>query len=379
MARSRTVTVALAAGGTGGHMFPAEALAGELLARGLTVALLTDRRGEAFGERVTGMSVHAISAGVLAGGVVQKAEGALRLAVGLFQARGILARLKPRVVVGFGGYPSVPTMLAASRAGIVTVLHEQNAVLGRANRLLAPRAARLATAFAKVETFDRVPPERMLHIGNPVRAAVIAVGTGPYPAVVADGPVRLLVTGGSQGARVFGRVVPAAVALLPEPLRRRLVIAQQCRQENLDEVRAAYAGQTPPPELSRFFGDLPERLAAANLVICRAGASTTAELTAAGRPAILVPYPFATDDHQSANARALAEAGGAWLMPERALTPESLAAQLRALLEDPVQLSKAAACARNAARPDAAARLADAVIELLPENGASHEHREAAA
>jgi UDP-N-acetylglucosamine--N-acetylmuramyl-(pentapeptide) pyrophosphoryl-undecaprenol N-acetylglucosamine transferase len=283
------------------------------------------------------------------------------------------------VVVGFGGYPSVPTMLAASRAGIVTVLHEQNAVLGRANRLLAGRAARVATAFPKVETFGRVAPERMLTVGNPVRAAIIAVGTGPYPAVVADAPVRLLVTGGSQGARVFGRVGPAAVALLPEAMRRRLAITQQCRPENLDEVRAAYAGQTPAPELSAFFQDMPERLAAANLVICRSGASTTAELTAAGRPAILVPYPFATDDHQTANAQALAEAGGAWLMPERTLTPETLAAQLQSLLAEPHQLCRAAACARSVARPDAAARLADAVIELLPENGASHEPREAAA
>jgi UDP-N-acetylglucosamine--N-acetylmuramyl-(pentapeptide) pyrophosphoryl-undecaprenol N-acetylglucosamine transferase len=362
--------VALAAGGTGGHMFPAEALAGELIARDVKVALITDRRGEVFGDRVKGVSVHQISAGVLAGGVVERAQGALRLAVGVFQARGILARLRPGAVVGFGGYPSVPTMLAASRAGIVTVLHEQNAVLGRANRLLAPRAVRIATGFPSIETFGRAAADKVVCTGNPVRAAIAAVGTVPYPAPEPGGPLRLLVMGGSQGARVFGRLIPAAVALLPEALRRRLIIAQQCRGENIEEARAAYACLPQAPELATFFHDVPERLASVHLVIARAGASTVAELGAAGRPAILVPYPFATDDHQAANARAVVEAGGAWLMPERTLTPESLAEQLRALLVEPAILASAAACMRAAGRPDATARLADMVIELLPENGA---------
>ncbi|MBX6320550.1 MAG: undecaprenyldiphospho-muramoylpentapeptide beta-N-acetylglucosaminyltransferase [Rhodospirillaceae bacterium] len=360
-------------------MFPAEALAGELMAHSVAVALITDRRGEAFGKRLAGVSVHQVSAGMLAGGVVQKAEGALRLAVGLFQARAVLARLRPQVVVGFGGYPSVPTVLAAARTGIATVLHEQNAVLGRANRLLAPRAARLATAFARIETFGRVPPERIVYTGNPVRPAIAAVGADPFPTPTSDGPLNLLVLGGSQGARVFARVVPAAVALLPETLRRRLVIAQQCRPEDLEAARAAYAGQALEPTLSPFFDDMPARLAAAHLVIARAGASTVAELGAAGRPAILVPYPFATDDHQTANARALVEADGAWLMPERTLTPETLAARLRGLLLDPPALAHAAAAARGAGRRDAAACLARAVMEFLPEDGARPAPREAAA
>jgi UDP-N-acetylglucosamine--N-acetylmuramyl-(pentapeptide) pyrophosphoryl-undecaprenol N-acetylglucosamine transferase len=363
-------TVALAAGGTGGHMFPAEALAGELLHRGIKVALLTDRRGRSFGDGLGQVSIHQISAGTLGGGVVDRAQGALRLAIGLFQARGILARLRPGAVVGFGGYPSVPTMLAASRAGRPTVLHEQNAVLGRANRLLAPHAARLAVSFPTVQTFDRIAADRIVFTGNPVRPAIAVVGQSLYPAPAPDGPLELLVLGGSQGARVFGRLLPAAMALLPAALRERIRLVQQCRPENLEAARSAYAGMAQPPELAAFFDDVPVRLARAHLVIARAGASTVAELTAAGRPAILVPYPFATDDHQSANARALDAAGGAWLMAECALTPQSLAERLQALLGDPATLSRAAQAARAAGRPDAAARLADMVMGLLPEDDA---------
>jgi UDP-N-acetylglucosamine--N-acetylmuramyl-(pentapeptide) pyrophosphoryl-undecaprenol N-acetylglucosamine transferase len=375
----RTRTVALAAGGTGGHMFPAEALAGELVQRGIKVALITDSRGRGFGDRLKQVSVHQISAGQIGGGVVDRAQGALRLAIGLFQARGILARLRPGAVVGFGGYPSLPTMIAANRAGRTTVLHEQNAVLGRANRLLAPKAAKVAIAFPAIETFGRVEADRLVYTGNPVRAAIAAVGGTAYAPPHAGGPIELLVLGGSQGARVFGRVLPAAVALLPGALRSRIHLSQQCRPENLDEVRAAYAGLSLAPDLASFFDDVPARLARAHLVIARAGASTTAELTAAGRPAILVPYPFAMDDHQTANARALDAAGGAWLMPERALTPEALAARLTALLDDVPTLARAAAAARAAGRPDAAARLADMVMELLPEGDAAHTRRGVAA
>jgi len=363
--------IVLAAGGTGGHMFPAEALAGELIARGCHVALVTDRRGRGFADRLPAVETHRISAGGLAGsGLLRRARSALELAVGLFQARGLIHRLAPQVAIGFGGYASVPTMLAAHRAGLPTILHEQNAVLGRANRLLAGRATRIATSFAAMPgaTLD---PGKVVVTGNPVRAAVAAVGDLPYPTLDPGAPVRLLVLGGSQGARVFSRVVPAAVALLPQGLRARLRLAQQCRPEDLEAVRAAYERLGVPAELATFFDDMPRHLAAAHLAIARAGASTVAELAAAGRPAILVPFPFAADDHQAANARCAGETGGAWPMPEPTFTAEALAVRLQALIAEPDALTRAAAAARAAARRDAATRLADLVGALAPCDGAA--------
>jgi UDP-N-acetylglucosamine--N-acetylmuramyl-(pentapeptide) pyrophosphoryl-undecaprenol N-acetylglucosamine transferase len=371
--------VVLAAGGTGGHLFPAEALAGELLARGLRAALITDRRGRGFGERLPGVPVHRISAGAMAGtGMLGRAEGALRLALGLFQARGLIARLAPSVAVGFGGYPSVPTMLAAARAGLPTLLHEQNAVLGRANRLLARRATMVAGAFPGLALPGATP---LVVTGNPVRPAIAAVGMEPYRAPGCEAPLHLLVLGGSQGARVFSRVVPEALALLPPGLRARLVLAQQCRPEDLDQVRAAYERLGIAARLASFFEDIPALLAEAHLVVARAGASTVAELAAAGRPAILVPYPFAADDHQTANAESAGKAGGAWPVAERSLTAAALAERLAALAAEPAVLAAAAEAAGRTARRDAAERLADLVLDLLPQNGraGSGQRRERAA
>ena len=360
--------IALAAGGTGGHMFPAEALAGELLARGHAVALITDRRGGGFGERLPTVETHRISAGGLAGtGIVGRAQGVVQLGVGFFQARGLLGRLKPSVAVGFGGYASVPTMLAASLSSIPTVLHEQNAVLGRANRLLAKRATRIATSFASVAFMGG--GDRAALTGNPVRPGIAALADQPYPPLVPGGAIQILVVGGSQGARVFSRLIPEAVALLPDELQRRLRIAQQARAEDLETARANYAKLAATVELAPFFGDMPERLRAAHLVVCRSGASTVAELTAAGRPAVLIPYPFATDDHQTANARALDTAGAAWLMPEAATTPAMLADRLAALAADSERLGRAGDVARALGRRDAAARLADLVTSLIRGNG----------
>jgi len=373
---SAAARIALAAGGTGGHMFPAEALAGELLARGHGVALITDWRGGGFGERLPAVETHRISAGGLAGtGIVGRAQGVLQLGVGFFQARGLMGRLKPAVVVGFGGYASVPTVLAASVSGIPTVLHEQNAVLGRANRLLARRATRIATSFASVVGIG--VSNRAALTGNPVRPGIAALADQPYPPLAPDGTIQVLVVGGSQGARVFSRLIPEAVALLPAELQCRLHIAQQARAEDLETARASYATLPATVELAPFFGDMPERLRSAHLVICRSGASTVAEVTAAGRPAILIPYPFATDDHQTANARALDDAGAAWLMPETATTPAMLADRLAALAADPERLGRAADVARALGRRDAAARLADIVTSLIRSNG-SHRRKEAA-
>lgn len=371
--------VVLAAGGTGGHVFPAEALAAELAARGCRVALFTDRRGGALEGRFAGVDVHHIRAGAVAGkSFAARLRSAPELAFGTLQARCALQRMRPSAVIGFGGYPSIPTMLAAGFGGFPAAIHEQNAVLGRANRLLASRVTRIATSF---ESSRGIPPEavaKVVHTGMPVRPAIAAARERPYPGLAPSGPVRLLVLGGSQGAHVLSAVIPQTVALLPEDLRLRLSISQQCRPEDLEETRAAYARLGVEAELARFFADVPERLAAAHLVISRAGASTVAEVTAVGRPAILVPYPFAIDDHQSVNAHAVDSAGAGWLMPEDSFTPPALAARLGSLFALPATLERAAACARAAGRPDAAMRLADVVCALLPSNGDAETGRRAA-
>lgn len=353
--------VVIAAGGTGGHFFPAEALAAELVARGHRIVLMTDARSGALASPTfAGREQFVIhGAGIAGRGVRRGATAIGSLAAGVVQARAILKRIDAGCVVGFGGYPSVAPVLASRllRHRTVVILHEQNAVLGRANRFLAGQADILALGFDKTE---RLPPgTRTEVIGNPVRPAISALsGTSYLPATER---IRLLVLGGSLGARVFSDVVPAALRLLPAALRARLSVVQQTRPEDQERVRAAYAADGIAAELSPFFADVAARLAAAHLVIARAGASTVAELAVAGRPSILVPLPGAIDDHQSANARALAEAGGAWVVPQPRFTPASLAERLGALLTDPVRLAAAAAAAGRHARAGAAASLADLV------------------
>jgi len=365
--------VVLAAGGTGGHLFPAEALARALRARGRRVALITDPRAADFGERIEGVKTHRLPLRPGRRGLVGRGLNAFGLVASATRALGLLRRLSPDVVVGFGGYPSVPTLLAALRFRRPTVLHEQNAALGKANRLFARRADRIATSFPHVRLLPKSLAGRVVTTGNPVRPEIVRVGEGGYAPPDATGPLRLLVLGGSQGARVFSTVVPAALALLPEALRQRLQVAQQARPEDVDAARGAYAAAGVAATVAPFFADVAERLAVAHLVICRSGASTVAELAVAGRPAVLVPYPHATDDHQSDNARALAEAGGGWLMPEAGLTPAALAAHLALLAAEPTRLAEAAQGARGMGRPDAAERLAGVVEELLaaPAGGAA--------
>jgi UDP-N-acetylglucosamine--N-acetylmuramyl-(pentapeptide) pyrophosphoryl-undecaprenol N-acetylglucosamine transferase len=363
--------VVLAAGGTGGHVFPASALALELERRGIGLAVVTDRRGGDLGGFLANVETHAIRAGGIAGkSFGGRLRGIVDLALGFLQARRILGRLRPSAVVGFGSYASVPTVLAASLAGIKTAIHEQNAILGRANRFLAGRVHAIATSF---EASQGVPAEaaaKACHTGMPVRPQIVAVRARSYPALGPDGPVRLLVLGGSQGARRLSEVVPAAVGALGETLRRRLVVCQQCRAEDEGAVRQAYEGLGVAAELSPFFADVHERLAEAHLVIARAGASTVAEIATVGRPVILVPYPHAIDDHQSANAHAIDDAGAGWLLPEEALSAESLAARIDSLLGLPRMLERTAASARAVGRPDAAERLADLVAGLIGWNGA---------
>ncbi|HEY3916690.1 MAG TPA: undecaprenyldiphospho-muramoylpentapeptide beta-N-acetylglucosaminyltransferase [Stellaceae bacterium] len=365
--------VVLASGGTGGHLFPAEALASALLARGHRVALVTDRRGQAFADRLPEVALHRIPAGRLDAGLIGKAMGVAEMMLGTFAAGTLLGRLRPAVVVGFGGYPSVPTMLAASRRRLATVVHEQNALMGRANRLLAPRVSRIATSFPQVQGLKPADQARITFTGNPVRPEIARLRDLPYAAP--SGAINLLVTGGSQGARILSTVIPEALARLPATLKARLALAQQARPEDIDRVRETHRQNGIAAEVAPFFHDVPERLARAHLVIARSGASTVAELCVAGRPAILVPYAHAADDHQSVNARALEEAGAVWVMPESGFTPETLAAHLETLLAAPESLTAAAAAARALGKPDAAARLADLV--LAGANG--DDHRENAA
>lgn len=357
--------ILLAAGGTGGHVFPAEAVARALLDRGYRLALVTDRRGTAYGGALGQIPAYRLRAASPSGGTLARVRGAIALSLGIARAIWLLWRLRPAAVLGFGGYASVPAMLAATWLGLPTAIHEQNAILGRANRLLAGSVKRIALSHAEVGNLRAALKARTVLTGNPVRPAIAALANTAYARPALGEPLRLLVIGGSQGANVFARVVPAAVAALPHEARRRLAIVQQCRPEDLENVRAQYREARVEAELAPFFADMPERLAGAHLVIARAGASTVAEIALAGRPAVLVPYPYATDDHQRANAASLADAGGAWLVPEPEFTPEKLLTLLASFLADATPLAGAATAVRAQARPNAAEALADLVESLI--------------
>ena len=362
--------IVLATGGTGGHMFPALAVADELLLRDRHPVVVTDERGAgrtAFDPRV---DVRVVRTGTFTGRtVLGKARGFADIAAGCWQARRILREVAPAIAVGFGGYPSLPTMLAAAYGGTRTMIHEQNAVLGRVNRLLASRVDSIAVAYPGTRRPSPGALARAAAVGNPVRDAVAAVREVPYTVPDETAPLELLVFGGSQGAAVFSDVVPRALIELPERYRARLRVTQQCRPEDLERVERAYAAAGIVADLSAFFADLPARLTVAHAVIARAGASTISELTVAGRPGVLVPYPHATDDHQTANARALADEGAAWLMPERRLSPRALAETLERLFGNPRLLADAAGKARDLGRPGAAQELANAVCRMASPDG----------
>ncbi|MET1755450.1 undecaprenyldiphospho-muramoylpentapeptide beta-N-acetylglucosaminyltransferase [Novosphingobium sp. RD2P27] len=352
----------LAAGGTGGHLIPAFALAVELERRGHHVALITDERGAAIPGKPDTLPAHILPPGRIAGknpvGWVKGGKGVLegrRMALRLFES------FNPAAVVGFGGYPALPTMLAARAAKIPTVIHEQNAVLGRVNRMFASRVDAIATAFANVDRLSPKQQGKVSLVGNPVRAEVLALREAPFPPFTEDSLLRILVTGGSQGARILSEVVPDGLAMLPTALRSRLQVIQQCRAEDIEAVRQRYASHGIPAELATYFENMAERLAGAHLFIGRAGASTIAELTAVGRPAILIPLPIATDDHQAANAREMASAGGARSIRQNKFTAGELAKQIRAMAQRPETLANAAHAAWNCGYPNAAADLADLV------------------
>jgi UDP-N-acetylglucosamine--N-acetylmuramyl-(pentapeptide) pyrophosphoryl-undecaprenol N-acetylglucosamine transferase len=354
----------LAAGGTGGHMVPAAALAAELTKRGHRVALVRDERGGRGPGLFEGIQTHVLPAGRLGGGPLGWGKAMREMWRGRTMARELYRTFRPAAVIGFGGYPALPALLAAFADKIPTAVHEQNAVLGRVNRFVARRVDAIATSS---EPTERLAPKLLgkTHlVGNPVREAVLALRTRPYPLLEEDGIFRILVTGGSQGASILSQVVPDGLAMLPVTLRRRLQVTHQARIADIDAVRKKYAEHDIPAELATYLPDMPEQLAWAHLVIARAGASTISELTAAGRPAILVPLPGATDDHQTANAREITRAGGARTIAQGDFTAVELAKQMQKLGLDPAALQNAAGRARSCGRPNAASDLADLVESL---------------
>jgi len=354
----------LAAGGTGGHLIPAFALATELEARGHHVALITDERGANIPGKPETVPAHVLPAGRFGKNPLKWPAGISAVFEGRQMALRLFETFEPSAVIGFGGYPALPALLASTAAKIPTVVHEQNAVLGRVNRLLAGRVDAIATSYPHVERLKGKYADKVHLIGNPVREDVLALRDQDFPTLTEESLLRVLVTGGSQGARILSEVVPDGLAMLPPPLRQRLQITQQCRAEDLDSVRERYNEHDIPAELGTYFEDMHERLADTHLFIGRAGASTIAELTAVGRPAILIPLPIATDDHQAVNTREMVKTGGARMIRQDNFGPKELAKQIQAMAQKPESLANAAHGAWNCGRPKAVKDLADLVESL---------------
>jgi UDP-N-acetylglucosamine--N-acetylmuramyl-(pentapeptide) pyrophosphoryl-undecaprenol N-acetylglucosamine transferase len=356
--------VLLAAGGTGGHLFPAQALADALRRRGAEVDLATDERATRYGGDFPARETHVIPSATIRGrDPISLAKTFASLGIGGAKALALLRRVRPVAVVGFGGYPTLPPLFAATLLRIPTVIHDANAVMGRANRTLSARVDAIATSFPGMR-LDGALAAKATFTGNPVRPMVIQAAAEPYPWLDMEGPIKLLVFGGSQGARVTSDIVPPAIAALPAELRRRLAITQQARGEDETRVREAYARIGVAAEVAPFFSDLPARIAASHLIVSRSGASTVAELAVIGRPAILVPLPHALDQDQLANANVLAGAGGAIVLKQDDFTPERLAREIAVLAADPGKLPAMAAGAKSAGVLDAADRLADLVLRV---------------
>lgn len=351
----------LAAGGTGGHLIPAFALAVELERRGHHVALITDDRGSRLPGKPHSLVAHVLPAGRLGKNPLHWPKGIEAILEGKRMALRLFDSFQPSAVIGFGGYPAFPALWAATGAGIPSVIHEQNAVLGRVNRFLAGRVNAIATSYRQVERLKPKHAHKVHLIGNPIRAEVLALREQPFPAFSEDGLLRVLVTGGSQGAGILSQVVPDGLAMLPTALRNRLQVTQQCRPEDIEAVRDRYASHEIPAELGTYFENMAERLADAHLFIGRAGASTVAELTAVGRPAILVPLPIATDDHQAFNTAEICAAGGARMIRQDRFTGAELAKQIQAIAMNPQTLATAAHAAWNCGYPNAVSDLADLV------------------
>jgi UDP-N-acetylglucosamine--N-acetylmuramyl-(pentapeptide) pyrophosphoryl-undecaprenol N-acetylglucosamine transferase len=357
--------ILLAAGGTGGHLFPAESLGVELMKRGLRVRLVTDSRALRYSGLFSKDMIDVVASETVRGrSPLQLARTGLKLAAGTIMGMRLMRRLRPAAVVGFGGYPTVPPLLAARLAHVPSIIHDANAVLGRANRFLSRHANAIATSLPGVLDRDPALGAKTTTVGTPMRPAILAAASTPYAAPDPTGPFRLLVVGGSQGARVMSDIVPGAIERLEPALWNRLILTQQVREEDMTRVRAVYDRLRIHAELAPFFTDLPARLAANHLVVSRSGAGTVAELAAIGRPSILVPLPGSIDQDQFANAGVLAEAGGALRIAQTDFTSDRLAAEISRLAGEPARLGIMAKAARGAGRLDAAERLADLVVKV---------------
>jgi UDP-N-acetylglucosamine--N-acetylmuramyl-(pentapeptide) pyrophosphoryl-undecaprenol N-acetylglucosamine transferase len=364
-AQDARARVLIAAGGTGGHLFPAEALAVALKKRSIGVELATDERVASYSGTFPADRIHIIPAETIRGrNPLSYAKTAAIVGYGTFKAYLLLASDKPAVVVGFGGYPTIPPVIAATLRGVPTIIHDSNAVIGRANRMLAPRVTAIATTFNGVLDAEPALAAKVTRTGNPVRPAVVAAAATPYPPFGAGATLRLLAFGGSQGARIMADIVPPAIELIDTGRRARLTVVQQARAEDIDRVTTTYARLGVQADVAPFFADLPARIAASHLVVSRAGASTVAELAAIGRPSILVPLPHALDQDQYANAGVLVTAGGAIRLVQAEFTPERLAAEIVSLMDAPERLVAMAAAARGTGILDAAERLADLVLRV---------------
>jgi UDP-N-acetylglucosamine--N-acetylmuramyl-(pentapeptide) pyrophosphoryl-undecaprenol N-acetylglucosamine transferase len=362
--------VALAAGGTGGHLFPAQALAEVLRARGHDIHLVTDERVRDYGKSFPASATHIIPSASLSFAKPLKVPGNMwRLMSGVIKAGALFRQTKPAAVVGFGGYPSLPPLWAATSKRIPTIVHEQNAVLGRANKLLAGRVNAIATSFEQVFKLTPEMSRKVVLTGNPVRQKVLDFARARYPALSDTSSIRLVVFGGSQGARFFSDIMPEVLKALPDTLRHRISLVQQCRQEDLERVHSACKSLGVPAKLSHFFSNMPEEIAGAHLVICRSGASSIAELGVIGRPAILVPLPHAIDNDQQKNAESFQAAGAGHIRTQNDLSAQALADLLRELLGQPQALKQAADSAARHGKPDAAQKLADLVERLMARQG----------
>ncbi|MBB3999332.1 undecaprenyldiphospho-muramoylpentapeptide beta-N-acetylglucosaminyltransferase [Aureimonas pseudogalii] len=359
-----TQTILLCAGGTGGHLFPAEALAHELKSRGYAVHLATDERGGRYAGAFPADEVHVVPSATFGSkNPVAILKAGLKLWRGYRGAIALMKRLRPAVVIGFGGYPTVPPMMAAVQVGLPTMIHEQNAVMGRANKFLAPRVRAIAAGIPQ-DHADAAIKAKMTVTGNPVRPPVLEAASIPYAASQDDEPFRLVVFGGSQGAQFFSKALPAAIALMSPALRARLRVTQQARPEDEADVRTAYAAAGIPAEVSPFFSDMAARIGAAHLVVSRSGASTVSEICVIGRPSVLVPYPHALDHDQAANAARLEGEGGTVVAPQRELPASRLAELIRRVAEEPTYAEGMAKAAKSVGIPDAARLLADLVASI---------------
>lgn len=358
-------SIVLTAGGTGGHLFPAQALASELVRRGYEVDLLTDPRAAAMGSNFPARAIHKIpSATIKKKSLIEAIKMFATNSNGFKMAYDIMGALKPKAMVGFGGYPTIPPVMAALARGIPTAIHEQNSVMGRSNRFLAPFVKAIAISVEDTKYLDGKLVKKSFLTGSPLREAVLAMRGGTYQPTQEGQPINLLVFGGSQGAKFFSDVMPVALQLLPQELRDRLMVVQQCRAEDIDRVFDAYEVAGVAAELATFFDDLPQRMSGAHLIVSRGGATTVAELAALGRPAVLVPLPHSVDNDQLENAIRFEKAGAGWCFEQAIMTPERLSSTLRRLFEEPATLARAASRSKSLARYDAVGRLADLVVTL---------------